>query len=66
MVLEEMQVEDCPRLQSQSQRPALPMPMSPKISRQFQRGVQLKACIESYLLWRFWREGWIFNKTLQM
>ena len=25
-----------------------------------------ETCTESYLLWRFWREGWIFNKTLQM
>jgi hypothetical protein len=22
-------------------------------------------CLESYLLQRFWREGWICNKTLQ-
>ena len=24
-----------------------------------------RGCTESYLLWRFWREGWIPNKTLQ-
>ena len=25
-----------------------------------------RLCTDSYLPQRFWREGWIFNKTLQM